>query len=248
MRRRSSKKFPVVKAIFFDIDDTLFSTSDFAAIARRNSVEAMVRIGLRMDPADLLKELQEVVQEFSSNYEHHFDKLIARIPAKTYAGINPAVLIAAGIVAYHETKFRQLHPFNDVVEVLSLLAQAPVLRGVITAGMTVKQAEKLIRLNVYPFLTPTAIFISDQLGISKPNPKLFLRACQSCQVAPEESMYVGDHPTHDIDPANKIGMITVLNRRSPKTQTFAGQTPARFEIYDFWDLLRIVREDFGIPC
>jgi FMN phosphatase YigB (HAD superfamily) len=32
---------PDLKAIFFDIDDTLFSTSEFANKARENAVEAM---------------------------------------------------------------------------------------------------------------------------------------------------------------------------------------------------------------
>ena len=31
-----------LKAIFFDIDDTLYSTSEFAATARRNAMEAMI--------------------------------------------------------------------------------------------------------------------------------------------------------------------------------------------------------------
>ena len=34
-------------AIFFDIDDTLFSTSVFADKARRAAVDAMVNTGLR---------------------------------------------------------------------------------------------------------------------------------------------------------------------------------------------------------
>ena len=40
-----------------------------------------------------------------------------------------------------------------------------------------KQAEKIHRLGVYPFLSPGAVFISDTIGISKPNPKLWQRAC-----------------------------------------------------------------------
>ncbi len=246
MPRRPAAKKSRIKAIFFDVDDTLFSTSDFAAIARRNGVEAMVRLGLKANPDELLRELQEVVQEFTSNYEHHFDKLLARIPPSRYAGINPAMLVASAIVAYHETKFRQLHPYNDVIEVLSLLARSNLIRGVITAGVTIKQAEKLLRLNVYPFFTPTAIFISDQIGIGKPNPKLYSRACEIAKVKPQEAMYVGDNPAHDIDPANSIGMITVLNRRSPKVVLVHGQTTPRHEIYDFWDLLKLVREEYGV--
>ena len=35
-----------LKAVLFDIDDTLFSTTHFARTARRNAVRAMVAAGL----------------------------------------------------------------------------------------------------------------------------------------------------------------------------------------------------------
>ena len=38
-----------LKAILFDIDDTLFPSSEFAEKARRSAVEAMVDAGLDVD-------------------------------------------------------------------------------------------------------------------------------------------------------------------------------------------------------
>ena len=43
-----------------------------------------------------------------------------------------------------------------------------------------------------------AIFISDQIGISKPNVKLYQRACMDLNILPTESMYIGDNPTHEL--------------------------------------------------
>jgi putative hydrolase of the HAD superfamily len=237
---------PVIKAVFFDIDDTLFSTFEFARRARENSIDAMIRCGLRVERDVLLKELEEIISEFTSNYEGHFNKLLLRVPRASYNGVNPAILIAAGVVAYHETKFRELAPYNDAIEVLKILARTTLIRGVITAGLEVKQAEKLIRLKVYDYLTPNAIFISDQIGISKPNQKLYQRACSELGLRPQEAMYIGDNPTHDIDPPNAIGMITVRNRRSGKYLDHEGKTPARHEIHNFWDLLRILEDVYGV--
>ena len=67
-----------LRAIFFDIDDTLYSTSEFAELARRNAIESMRAHGFRMATEDAMRELHEVIQEFSSNYEQHFDKLLLR--------------------------------------------------------------------------------------------------------------------------------------------------------------------------
>ena len=84
-----------LEAILFDIDDTLYSTTEFAARARRNAVRAMIEAGLDLPEEVLLKELDEVLTEFSSNYEHHFDKLLQRLRPSSLARVNPALEVRA---------------------------------------------------------------------------------------------------------------------------------------------------------
>jgi putative hydrolase of the HAD superfamily len=237
-----------LKAIFFDVDDTFYSTSEFAKAARVNAVKAMINAGLRMTTTECLRELNEVIQEFSSNYDHHFDRLLQRLSPDKYQGVNTAVIVAAGVVAYHDTKFRQLEAYRDVLEVLAILhkAKSRPLLGVITAGLAIKQAEKLVRLKVLEHLDPQAIFVTDQLGISKPNRKLYLTACQRVGVKPQEAMYVGDHPANDVDPVNALGMISVLNRRGGKYVGAKGTSEPRHVISDFWDLLDILQKTYHI--
>lgn len=231
-----------IRAVFFDIDGTLFSTSEFASRAREASVDAMVGAGLPVSREELLEELAEVVLEFSSNYEKHFDKLLLRLPRRTLKGLNPAVITAAGIVAYHDTKTRLLEPFVDVVEVLRRLRQTELLLGIITEGLEIKQAEKLVRLRLLEFFQQKSIFISHQVGISKPNPKLYQRACIDLNLRPSECVYVGDNPLMDIDPANEIGMITVLVLREDRFRNIVGQSPPDHIIQNFWDLAEVLRE------
>ncbi len=235
-----------LSAIFFDVDDTLYSTSEFARRARANSIDAMIAAGLKADRDQLLAELDEVIVEFSSNYSHHFDKLLGRVPREAVEGLNPAMVVAAAVVAYHETKFRELTPYPDVPPLLKDLAQTDVIAGVITAGPTLKQAEKLVRLNVVQYLRGDAIFISDQIGISKPNPKLYLRACQRVGVKPQEAMYVGDNPPNDVDPVKAIGMMAVLNRRSGKYSGVPCKSAPDYQISSFTELRHILRSDFGL--
>ncbi len=241
----------MLKAVFFDIDDTLYSTTEFAALARRAAVEALRAYGVRLPTEELYRELQEVIGEFTSNYPNHFDKLLLRLPRNAAAGANPAILVAAAVAAYHDSKGPHLRPFPDVIPALRKLASTPLIRGIITSGLSVKQAEKLVRLGVTPYLSASAVFISDQIGISKPNPKLFHRACADSGVAPEECMYVGDHPTQDIDPANEIGMATVLMRRAGRHATQSGRSTPRHSVADCTELLTLLsgqyRVDFPPP-
>ncbi len=234
-------------AIFFDIDDTLYSTSEFADEARSAAIEAMVDAGLTCAREEVREELDEVTGEFGSNYEYHFDRLLLRLPRRHYKGLNPAIIVAAGVMAYHETKVRRLAPYEDAIEVLRLLSsQTDLVLGIITEGMEVKQAEKLVRMRVNQYLSPGAIFISNQVGISKPNPKLYQRACSDLNLKPAESMYVGDNPTHDVDPSNRIGMISVRMRRGGKYHDVEGKTRPAREVQNFWDLLDYLRQEFDV--
>jgi len=200
-----------VKAVLFDIDDTLFPTSEFARLARLNAVRAMIDAGLEHTDDEVLEELQEVLVEFSSNYGQHFDQLLKRLRPPS---CNPALVIAAGVAAYHDTKFREIAPFPDVIPTLGALRSRGLITAVVTHGRTVKQAEKLVRLGLAGHFD--AVFISEQIGISKPNPKLYLVALDGLGVAPEEAIYIGDNPRHDIVPAQSIGMVAIWARRASK--------------------------------
>ena len=96
------------------------------------------------------------------------------------------------------------------------LRRAGLLTGIITHGWTTKQAEKIVRLGLVPHLDPGAVFISDQLGISKPNPKIYSIALRDLGLKASEAMYVGDNPTHDVTPPKSIGMIAVWARRAAR--------------------------------
>ena len=235
-------------AIFFDVDDTLFSTSEFARRARRAAVEAMIEVGLRVEVDQLEGELLEVVSEFSSNYDHHFDQLLRRIPKRHYKGVNTALIVAAGVKAYHETKDRHLRPYPDAVRLLAdLAAFDDLLLGVITSGLSVKQAEKILRLGIYPYLTPTAIYISDQIGINKPNVKLYRRACSDLNLKPARCMYVGDRMVRDIDPANALGLITVHLVRGGRHSEEVGVSEPDHRIGHFDELRQLLGEHYELP-
>ena len=237
---------PLVDAVFFDVDDTLFSTTRFGRRARAGGIDAMRRLGLRGGRRALIAELEEVVAEFTSNYGQHFQKLLGRIPARWTAGLNPVVLVAAAVAAYHDAKVRALAPYPDVRQVLPRLAAAGLRLGIITDGLAVKQAEKIVRLGVLPYLDPRGILISDQVGIGKPNPKLFLRACRALRVLPRRAVYVGDHPEKDMDPAKAVGMITVRMRRAGKYRDCRGRTCPDHEISSFHQLAGLLAETYGV--
>jgi putative hydrolase of the HAD superfamily len=240
---------PPLRAVFFDIDDTLYPTTEFAAGARRQAMEAMAAFpGVRLTADGLLAELREVIAEFGPNYASHYDRLLRRFPVEDLGGHSRGVLVAAGVVAYHDHKQGRIEPFPGVREALAALRGVAGLRlGVVTEGLEVKQHEKLLRLGVYGFLDPGAVFVSDAIGISKPNPKLWLRACAAVGVDPAESVYVGDNPEKDVAPARSLGMGTVRFRAPGcKHAAAEGGGAADREIRDFAELIPVLREARGL--
>jgi putative hydrolase of the HAD superfamily len=239
---------PALDVVLFDIDDTLYSTTAFANDARRNALAAMVAQGLDVSEEEGVRELGEVVAEFSSNYDEHLDRLLDRLGPARWGGRNPAVLVAAGVVAYHQTKERQLRPLPDAVALLRSLHQAHVRAGVVSAGLRVKQAEKLVRLGVLPWLDPAAIFFSDQMGVSKPNPKIYAKACEALKVAPARTLYVGDRPATDVAPARAVGLKTVHFRGAHgRYSDKPADPPADHEVEVLTDLRPILKEVYGLP-
>lgn len=234
-------------AIFFDLDDTLCATSDFTKEARQNAIQAMIDVGLHIPKEVLLAELGEVISEFTSNYPQHFDKLLLRIPSQSYEGINPAILVASAVKAYHYAKYHSFQPYPDVIPFLqNLIDTSPILLGIITDGLAIKQAEKLLLLKIYPYFASHAIFISEQIGISKVNPKVYQQVCRKMQIHPQHAIFIGDHPERDIDSANRAGWISVRIQRNGKYNDWVGKTQPTHTVKNLHELWEILQQEYEL--
>jgi len=203
-----------IKAVFFDIDDTLYDSSVQAELARRNAVKAMIEAGLELDEEKAMKSLKRIVKKFGSNYQRHFNELLK----ESGQDENPRI-VAAGMVAYHNTKMAYLVPLSDTVPTLLSLRDQGYKLGIITNGLAVKQWEKLIRLGLQHFFD--AVVISEEIGKDKPEMEIFELAARRIGLKADEAVMVGDRIDKDISGANKTGMLTVQilkgkHRETPK--------------------------------
>ncbi len=89
--------------------------------------------------------------------------------------------------------------------------------------------------------------VAAQVGISKPNPKLYQAALDDLQLEPAEAMYVGDNPLHDIAPPLSLGMVAVWSARAAKqTLEETGIEPTH-TVQDFSELRTLLRDEYGVP-
>ncbi|AUB54629.1 haloacid dehalogenase [Methanobacterium subterraneum] len=193
----------MIKAVFFDIDDTLYDTSGFAKLARKAALQAMIDAGLPLSQQEAYLLLREIIKEKGSNYDKHFNILTKRV-----MGDENPLLIAVGMITYHNVKFALLRLFPDTMSTLIYLKKKDYQMGVISNGLTIKQWEKLIRLGLYHFFDE--VVTSQEAGSEKPDSKIFQLAVERMGCKAEESVMVGNKFSEDILGATEVGMSAIL--------------------------------------
>jgi putative hydrolase of the HAD superfamily len=97
--------------------------------------------------------------------------------------------------------------FDDVLPALKLLEEADLTLGVISNFE--EWLERLLeQLGVRSYFSVRVI--SGVEGLEKPDPRIFQLAMERAGVEPGRSVYVGDNPEFDVDPALAVGMFPVL--------------------------------------
>jgi putative hydrolase of the HAD superfamily len=189
-----------MKHVFFDIDDTLFPSTEFSALARRNAINAMIGMGLRAGYEDASSRLNAIIGRKGSNYGHHFDDLCKELKAA-----RPARYVAAAVAAYHDTKTAIL-PYPTVPLTLMKLRQKGYKLYAATNGDPIKQWDKLIRLRIALYFDD--VFVSEELGMEK-GTEFYKKLLKLLGAKPTECVMVGDREDADILPPKSLGMATV---------------------------------------
>ncbi len=209
----------MIQAVLFDLDDTLHNSTALSARARKAALRAMRGEGLDINVEKGYMELMEIVRKYGSNYPHHLDRFLER-----KLGHVDHKLLASAVIAYHNTKFAYIRPFDDAVPTLIELARWGKTMGIVTNGVAIKQWEKILRLGLEHFFA--SVVVSSEVQCEKPSPKIYKTALEQLDVPPEEAMMVDNNP-RDLQGAEKIGMHTVLMARvkdaefSPKIKTLS---------------------------
>ena len=106
--------------------------------------------------------------------------------------------------AYRKTHYRLL---PGVFDALADLRSAGLKLGLLSNGLRSTHIEKINILNIAQYFD--RIFLSDDIGLAKPEPAIFMHACRELSISPECVAMVGDRYDKDIAGAIKAGMPTV---------------------------------------
>ena len=103
-----------------------------------------------------------------------------------------------------------LVPREGVVETLKELRRRGYLLGLITVCS--KEVEQLFPETALAGLFDAEVF-SNAVGLSKPDPRIYLHCCELLGVEPSEAVFVGDGANDELAGARRVGMDAILIHR-----------------------------------
>ncbi len=126
--------------------------------------------------------------------------------------------------------------YPDSVPVLqSLQGRIPII--LVTNGNTLMQRWKIKHCGLEPYMD--AIFIGQEVGVSKPEPRMFELALDVVKVSPSHVLMVGDHPEKDITGAKHMGCLTAWMLRDG-APTYSQNPEPDFLVHNMEEVKQII--------
>lgn len=201
----------MIEAIIFDFDGTLvdYVDSDMKSLKHLHSVaEAKVSFDEFFETAvDEIMEFHRLVdQRLIDPLLLHRFRLEKTFKAHGMRWDDSALEV------YKAEFFRTCVPFDGVVEILVQLREIFKLGLITNAYDGVEQRKRIAFSGLHNYFDE--ILIAGDVGVYKPDPKIFHTLLNRIGVVPENAIYIGDSIKHDVAGANAAGMKSVLFSKS----------------------------------
>jgi len=197
-------KFTHIKAIFFDVGDTLYKNEDLEKEYPRQLYKLIADTkNLDKDQAKIL--LKETTEKLKATEKH-----VTKVRAMRELGFTRAQVHEA-FCKVKPSQFLVKDPELDKV-IAQLAAQYTL--GIISNFKKSHMLEIFEALGLSEEQLPLMV-TEDIVKEIKPALEPFQKAVELAGVSAKECLYVGDSPSKDMRPAKEVGMMTILVRANP---------------------------------
>ncbi len=224
----------MIKAIIFDLDNTLV---DFMLMKERAvdaAVHAMIDSGLPMTMTDAKARINAIYKREGIEYQQVFDEFLE----EEFGKIDNKI-ISAGIVAYRTAREAALKPYPGVFPTLIELIKLGIKLAVVSDAPSREAWLRLSYLNFHHLFDEIVTF--DDTKERKPSPAPFNEALKRLNLKAEECLMIGDWAERDVVGAKAVGMKTVFARYGDTFNTI--HPGSDYDITSIKDLINIVKKE-----
>ncbi|GAB2568965.1 HAD family hydrolase [Gracilibacillus alcaliphilus] len=219
-----------MQTIIFDVDDTLY---DQLQPFRRTVKQHIASSFSEEQILALYKRSREYSDEV---FEKHMSGEITALELQTYrirkACADFFITIdeqqAIAFQQFYVQEQRKIELFPAMKQLLHQLHASPVQLAVLTNGEYDHQMMKVTQLGLTRWIPADHIFVSEQIGYSKPDLEVFQFVEQQLDLERTSTLYIGDSFEHDVIGAKQAGWQVIwLNHRhreAASTQVTADYT------------------------
>ncbi len=193
----------MIKAVMFDLDNTLIDFMKMKNQATEAAVEAMIAAGVKLNKAQATRLIFELYDQYGIEHQQIFQEFLIRTQNKIDYKI-----LAAGIIAYRKARTVLAEPYPGVMSTLLKLKQKGLKLAIVSDAPILQAWTRLTEMKIQEFFDAVVTF--DDTGERKPSKKPFEKAIEQLGMKPEEVLHVGDWPERDIAGAKALGMKTAF--------------------------------------
>lgn len=222
-----------IKAVIFDLDNTLVDFMRVKRAAVSGAVDAMIDAGLKESKEAAIKRVFNMYDREGIEDQRVFDKMLV----ETYGEIDYRIL-AAGILGYRRAKEGHLVLYPHVRNTIVQLIKLGLKLGIVSDAPRMSAWMRLSSLGLDAFFD--TVVTTEDTGKKKPHPAPFQLALSRLKVEPKEAIMIGDWAERDIAGAKALGMKTAFARYGDDFNT--KEAGADFELADISELVKVVKE------
>jgi putative hydrolase of the HAD superfamily len=222
-----------IKAIIFDIDNTLIDFYHFKEKCMNAALDAMTRAGLKIDRKKAEKITWDIYNKYSMEYKYILQEFLMRVMKKVDYRI-----LARGIIAYRKERANVLVPYPGVKKTIQKLKRKYKL-AVISDAPKQKAWLRLALMDIDNLFDVVITF--EDTKKKKPHKLPFQIAAKRLQIGPEEILMVGDSIHRDMGGAKSLGMKTCLALYGRTLIPKKNPENVDFMIKKIDDLLKVVK-------
>jgi len=222
----------MIKAIIFDLDNTLLDFMKMKQFAVKAAITAMNEAGLNSNEDQAYKDIFKLYETNGWENQQVFDDYLIQKFGKVSHKI-----LAAGIVSYRRAREATLLVYPNVNKTLIELIKMGIKLAVVSDAPSREAWMRLYYLNLHHVFDPVLTY--DVSGAHKPSPKPFQMALNNLNVNSDEALMIGDWPDRDVVGASQIGMKTIFARYGDTFGTI--DSGADWDVNDIYEVVNIVK-------